>query len=759
MRFINLELKNWACHDYLQVPLSKSLQIEGRNGTGKSSILEAIRFIFSEKSRGYKRKIKNGKDFAKVKLTLLKKDQNDLYVIEKILFSQKPSKARMLKNSQLIADNPSSVYQHIQEILLSEEIIDKLAYVPQGKLTEILDDLKRKGGRQELDSLLGLDKLEKVYRGAGEELIKKKEQLNFLSSELEKFPEDAENFYKNEMKNLQEKVEKLLSKIKGLEHQREEVNKKLNKKKEKIQEIEKIKLWKEKLEKKLNKINLDLARLEEELSSAKKFLNSVKEKKKDFEILKKEEEHLRKYPQIKNLLIEKNNLEEKMNSTLLIAEDKRKLNLLKEKLKEKFKIQVEYNEKEKILRNLEKELAINKEKFKEKVLFLESLDELKKEKRCPRCGQFLSKEHIDREKQETSKEIKKIKFQTENFEKKLNLERNSFEHLSKKLEKMKREEMEFKHLEELINKKISERKTSEERIRELERDLALKGYSNESLAQVESNINKLNNIQGKINLLRDDVEKEKELQEEKIPKLEQTVSKLSQEKKSFQVNLKKLEEKYDGSLLEKLKKEKEISQEEYYKLLGEIQNQKFQLEGFNEKIERLEEEKEKFLEKKEKFNKTKREVRLLERARELFHTDKGIPKYLREKYISRLNFLITLYFRKINQKRSFYKEVNFNKEYELELKTENGILTLDQISGGEKSQLAIAFRLSLIDLLSPVKLLILDEPFGSLDKEHREILGESMNKIAQDKGGQLILVTHIPVDSLQLPERLDLGGY
>jgi DNA repair exonuclease SbcCD ATPase subunit len=65
-------------------------------------------------------------------------------------------------------------------------------------------------------------------------------------------------------------------------------------------------------------------------------------------------------------------------------------------------------------------------------------------------------------------------------------------------------------------------------------------------------------------------------------------------------------------------------------------------------------------------------------------------------------------------------------------------------------------RMALLELLSPVRLMILDEPFGSLDKEHREALGEALNKIGGE--GQLIIVTHIPVDSLQLPQ-LELGGY
>ena len=96
-------------------------------------------------------------------------------------------------------------------------------------------------------------------------------------------------------------------------------------------------------------------------------------------------------------------------------------------------------------------------------------------------------------------------------------------------------------------------------------------------------------------------------------------------------------------------------------------------------------------------------------------------------------------------------------EYDLVLRTNDGTLELGQISGGERVQLALALRIALIELISPAPLLIIDEPFGSLDQDHRELLGESLNKIGSL--GQLITVTHIPVQSLQLEKRLDLGGY
>ena len=146
---------------------------------------------------------------------------------------------------------------------------------------------------------------------------------------------------------------------------------------------------------------------------------------------------------------------------------------------------------------------------------------------------------------------------------------------------------------------------------------------------------------------------------------------------------------------------------------------------------------------------------LMREARGIFHTDKGVVKYLREKYIRQLGILLTEHFRRINQNPK-YKDIVFDQDYELEIRGSEGSFSVDQLSGGERVQIAIALRMALLELLSPMRLLMLDEPFGSLDKDHREALGESLNRIAGE--GQLLIVTHIPVDSLQLPE-LDLGGY
>ena len=212
----------------------------------------------------------------------------------------------------------------------------------------------------------------------------------------------------------------------------------------------------------------------------------------------------------------------------------------------------------------------------------------------------------------------------------------------------------------------------------------------------------------------------------------------------------------DDGALDALQKEKERLREGASDLKSKVEVSELKREYNREKRDSLKVRRDEFLELKMRSEALRKEENLLKDALEVFHTNKGIVKYLRERYISQLSSRMSYYFTRINQNPK-YREIAFDKDYNIEIKTTEGSFSIEQLSGGEKVQLAIALRIAMIRMLSPINLLILDEPFGSLDREHREVLGEALNKIALD--GQLVLVTHIVVDSLNLPEKVELGGY
>lgn len=71
------------------------------------------------------------------------------------------------------------------------------------------------------------------------------------------------------------------------------------------------------------------------------------------------------------------------------------------------------------------------------------------------------------------------------------------------------------------------------------------------------------------------------------------------------------------------------------------------------------------------------------------------------------------------------------------------------LSGGEKQRVAIARA-----MVKHPPVLLADEPTGSLDKDHRREVLETLRRLHQDNGTTVILVTHNEEDARQYAERV-----
>ncbi|MFN4046485.1 MAG: SbcC/MukB-like Walker B domain-containing protein, partial [Acidilobaceae archaeon] len=94
--------------------------------------------------------------------------------------------------------------------------------------------------------------------------------------------------------------------------------------------------------------------------------------------------------------------------------------------------------------------------------------------------------------------------------------------------------------------------------------------------------------------------------------------------------------------------------------------------------------------------------------------------------------------------------ISINEDYDVIVVREGQTLSVGSLSGGEKTVLALAFRLALASLLmeKPVSTLILDEPTEYLDENSRSMVFETISEIA-GYVDQVIVVTHdVEVESI-----------
>ncbi|MGY5881598.1 MAG: SMC family ATPase [Candidatus Thorarchaeota archaeon] len=750
MRLISLKLENWSCHESIEVDLSKGLQIEGRNGTGKSSILEAIRFMFQGTARGYTQRIRNGERQALVNLVFTCEGQT--FTIEKTLFVDKASTALMFQGETQVADNPSSVHQRLQGIL-AEDILEKLLYIPQGGLTSILERLSGRDGKQEMDRLFGLDKLERIWEKTGSDIQEQEMKLNVLEDEVVKYPENADEEFNDRITALEELSNDLKEKISSESSELEKAKLSLSESETALKTMQETNEKIESLKKEKNKLMVSEAGVKKEVESIQERLKELETKKDELRSAEDKWSNLERYSRIRSILQERKSTDDKLDELKNLKEKKKKLIQLRDSLKSKPERDAEFEESKKLVSALESEYASQVAEVEKSAEYFSQLGSLNGMAKCPRCGQRLNAFVMEREKVETARRIKAFEEQRRKLEVKLESAKKELRLMEKVSNDMRTLEGEERVLSTEVGEKESKVVHLMKTISEIDTVLAKRGYKGESPDEIEAKYREWNELKGIVESLKNEVKD--------VTRLKKRETKLFEDMKGLRDNIKDLDVKlsslkYDEDEHKTIKAKRDSYLDSKYRIESNLKALNADFDRSIQERKDVEQKLKDYTGLMERCSKIKKQLSLLRAAREVFHRDRGFVRYLRESFVHKLNSLLTYHFKRFNQNPR-YVDVAFDKDYKILFRTTSGDLTVEQTSGGEMAQLALALRIALIDLMSPIPLLILDEPFGSLDETHRELLGESLNKISQQ--GQLILVTHVHVDSLHLQNRLDLGGY
>ena len=603
--------------------------------------------------------------------------------------------------------------------------------------------------RESLDNLLEEQKLNIQYQNDIEKLEMSNKNLKIDISNLE------ENISKNS-----EKKEKLKSEISNLKIKEEDLDLKLKKYINLLDELEKLENFKDKkLEDKIKKTT-EIDIIKKELVSKNDLFKAInieelEKKLSDFQELEEElklleEQKIIFETEIKTLKKSSKELSDKicpfLNEKCQNLEDKEAedyfsskisiktedLENLKKNIEEKTQILVEkvvfedkkkqYFELEKSIKDLEFSLKNEEINLKEIELDIKNLDmDIKK---LIENQEFQNSQMLREKKKELEVELRNLN---------LDEKRENLKNLLENLEIEKERILKNQNSIESNLKKIDEFSKK------------IKVDTNKNIESIKSKIktfeNKLDDLKNpyneylKNNVLAEDLENLLLKVDKNIKELYslRTDKNLLKEKVSI------LEEKIKNIKIDELKEKYDIIKEELNEINKKLGSSQEKIENYKKILEKIssQEEKEKkllieFKKLENKFNKAsliRNEVGQMGRA---------ISKYM----LSGISNIASVNFNKITGRTERIEWSNEEKDkYAVYLVGQERKIAFEQLSGGEQVSVAIAIRGTMTEYFTNSKFMILDEPTNNLDTERKKLLAEYMGEILNNLE-QSIIVTH-----------------
>ncbi len=777
-----IKLHNIRSYEDAEINFSEGITLlSGDIGAGKTTILLALEFALlgTRSDLSTNALLRKGKRTGSVEVEL-KVNGSKIIIKRKV----KTTAGRIIQEPGiLIIDgvkmelSPVELKTQILSILGYPESLQRkkksliyrfTVYTPQGEMKKILFE-KSEERLDTLRKLFGIDKYKRIKDNSSiilTYLRLKAKELEVKSEGVEKLKEELKEL-NEEINQLSKEKERISLELKKANHEEELINKKLLNLKEEEKELNKLKekssAIKSKIDEKKENVEKIKVEIKTKSDSIKKLVASMKDignkSKIEEEINKTEEEYMNIQKRISAIKTKKEEIEKRR---LEIEREVKRLNEMTKKLDETSSQIKEAEERIKSndenIKNLDALKKIREKNRDETASVKSRIEQIKQNmnslegaSKCPLCMQPLSEEHRARVKKDYSRQLEELSNKLNNLQK----QNKIIDERIKNIEKLKEENNRANiKLAELKKQKVYIENSKRE---EEQKRLKLAELKKEAeLTDDIKLIKELNEKKTKLNKLKEELNKilEQEKIKIQVKHLKESINTNQSRLKDEEENIRRLEEEFRE--ISKLIKTKEPIIDEITKINEELKVIQTRLKDIYAKSAEVNKEvqiktkmKEDLLkeikEKEESADKLKKILELKSWINTQFLPSVDlIEKQAMATIHSQFNSLFQEWFNKIID----YESVNARLSEDFSpIVTQNGYdIEIENLSGGEKTALALAYRLALNkvinDLTSKIKtkdLIILDEPTdGFSDKQ----LDKVRDIIRELKMKQIIIVSH-----------------
>jgi len=316
-----VKLKNFISHANTEIefPLGVTA-IVGPNGAGKTSIVDAIVFaLFGDKVRGERVEdlIRRGTSSAEVELTF---EAGKDYTVRWIRRRRGVEVTLSRSDVGVIANTKDAVLEEISKILrMDKESAMNSIFIRQGEIASLVDADPRTR-KNLLGKLIGLDRLEKAWEKMREvtshfEDIKSKLEGDIQGIERElKVRKELRSKLKKEIEDLKAEIGNLEQKLVNLKGQLKDAESELEKWDEKKRKYDNLIVELTKIDGKIKATKEKIEGLETELEQSEEAKKRLKELEPEIAKIPLLEEYAEKLSELNNLVEEKDQLKNDLNT-------------------------------------------------------------------------------------------------------------------------------------------------------------------------------------------------------------------------------------------------------------------------------------------------------------------------------------------------------------------------------------------------------------------------------------------------------------